>query len=214
MKKLKRILLFCVVLTSFNVAQTVDGGFNTNINGSIYEITLFANMQSDSGTAGVLTLEFTFNDTALNFASNPVDGIDYQLQGDFSNYTTKNITRPLPNRVRVNLLTTSTTTPPLVQLFTFPRDIVKLNFNIINYSLNSNLIWKTTSIAPLFLQNPYTIGNWLNSNILLPVENVLDLLPEKTVFYQNYPNPFNFRTLIKYYVANSGIIKLKLFFQF
>lgn len=169
MKKL--LLFFWVLLTSLTVAQTVNGGFDTNLNGSFYEVTLSTDMESGTGTAGVITLEFTFNDSALSFAATPVNGTDYTLFGDFGSYVTKNITRPQPNRVRVNLLTTGT--PPPVPLTTTPTIIIKISFNILNQDKGTNLIWTQTSVAPQFLFPNYTVGDWPNLNeIPLPVELV------------------------------------------
>jgi hypothetical protein len=169
MKKL--LLFFCIVLTSVSISQTVDGGFDTFINGSVYEVTLFTNMNSGVGTAGVLTLEFTFNNAALSFAATPVSGTDYTLFGDFGSFTTRNITRPNPDRVRVSLLTTGSPAP--VPLTTTPTNVVKLFFTITNAAGNSNLVWTQTSVAPAFLQSNYTVGTWPNSNESpLPVELV------------------------------------------
>ena len=170
MKKLF-LLLFCVIMSSMATSQTVDGGFITNVNGSVYEVTLSANMESGIGAAAVITLKFTFNNSILSFSANPVSGTDYSLFGDFANYTTKNITRPQPNTVSVNLITTGTPSP--VPLTTSSTNIVTLFFTIINSSVSSSLIWSTTEIAPVFLQDNYTTGNWPNlNNDPLPVELV------------------------------------------
>jgi len=169
MKRL--LLLMSIVLTSFALSQTVDGGFSTNINGSVYEVTLFTNMNSGTGTAGVMTLEFTFNNSDLSFVATPVSGTDFTLFGTFESYTTKNITRPQPNIVRVNLLTTGSPMP--VALTTTPTNIVTLFFTIENSAGYSDLVWTQTNVAPAFLQTNYEVGTWSNLNeIPLPVELV------------------------------------------
>jgi len=207
----KVLLVLCVILTSVTVTQTVDGGFSTKINGNIYEVPLFTNMQSNSGTAGMRTLQFTFNESALSFAPNPTSGNDYELYGGFTDYASKNITRPLPNNVRVNLLTTSNVTPPLIKLTTSQTIIVNLFFNILSQSQSSNLTWKTTSIAPVFLQNPYAIGNWLNTNTILRVENEEEVIPQNSELFQNYPNPFNPNTTIKFSLSKQTQLKINLY---
>ncbi len=75
-----------------NYCQTVDGNFNTNINYPDYVISIAINMQSGSGSAAVVTLEFTYNATDLSFPSEPVKGTDYFLNGGFDSYPTQNIT--------------------------------------------------------------------------------------------------------------------------
>jgi len=151
------------------MSQTVDGQFITVLNPPTYEVTIAANMQSGTGTAGVVSIEFTYNTTSLSFSSSPVKNTDFILQGDFDTYATQNITRPSANAVRISLFTLGTPAP--VPLSTTPTNIITLNFTILNQAGSSNLVWITTRIAPQFPAGNYTIGNWVNLNETpLPVE--------------------------------------------
>jgi len=163
---MKKVLLLLLLSLSIIHSQTVDGGFTTNINGSTFEVTLFTNMQSGSGTAGIVTLEFSYNNTDLTFPASPASGTDYVLLGDFATYQTKNITKPTSNSVRVALATFVAAT----SLTTSPKNVITLYFTINNTAATSNLAWITTEIVPSFIQPAYTVGNWPNSNGPLPVE--------------------------------------------
>jgi len=145
----------------------VDGNFNTNINYPDYVISIAINMQSGSGSAAVVTLEFTYNATDLSFPSEPVKGTDYFLNGGFDSYPTQNITRPSGNAIRISLFTFGTP----VSLSTTPTTIIELHLNILNAAGNSYLTWVTTEIVGVFGNPPYTPGNWPNRNDTpLPVE--------------------------------------------
>lgn len=167
MKK-KLLISLWLLIPVLLPAQIVDGAFVVNLSPPAFEITLVTKMQTGNGSAGVVELEFSFNTSGLSFPSSPVNGTDYILHGDFNSYTTKNITRPAANKVGVNLVTTGS--PPPVPLSTTPTNIITLYFTIIDQSYSSQLIWTKTNIAPAFLQPLYTIGNWPNSDIPLPVE--------------------------------------------
>lgn len=160
--------IFLLIFSNLAFAQTVDGGFTTSFNGSNYEVMIYAKMQSGTGTAGVVELEFSFNELGLSFPASPVENTDYVLQGDFASYITTNITKPASNKVGINLVTIGT--PPAVPLSTSNTNILKIIFTIDNTQLNSNLQWTITNIAPEFLQPIYTAGNWVGTNEPLPVE--------------------------------------------
>ncbi len=172
MKKLFIYFIFFILSSSTFYAQTantVDGQFITNVGPTTYSVTIAANMQSGSGTAGVVDLEFTYNTANLSFPSTPTTPADYILYGDFNTYITKNITKPSANAVRISLITTGSPSP--VPLSTSPTNIITLYFTILNQSGSSTLTWVTHNIAPAFLQPNYLIGNWPNINDdPLPVE--------------------------------------------
>ncbi len=174
MLKMKRSSIYFIlfILCSSNYfSQTVDGQFITNISPPTYSVTIAVNLQSGTGTAGVVSIEFTYNNTDLSFPATPVKNTDYVLYGNFDTWVTQNITRPSANAVRINLITTQFTSPPLVPLSTTPNNIIILYFTIVNQTGSSNLQWVTTNIAPQFLSGNYTIGNWPNVNDdPLPVE--------------------------------------------
>ena len=85
--------LLLILLTTKSYSQTVDGQFVTNFAGSIYQVTVQVNMQSGTGSAGIVAIDFTFNTLGLSFPASPVSGVDYIVQGDFASYLTKNISR-------------------------------------------------------------------------------------------------------------------------
>jgi len=168
---MKRVyfIVFYLIITSSLCAQIVDGEFKTIINVPTYEVTVAAKMKSGTGSAGVVSIEFSYNTAALSFPNTPDSGTDYFLQGDFASYTTKNITRSATNRIRISLITTGSPAP--VPLDTAYRDIIKLYLTITNTTDHSNLTWVQTSIASTFLAPNYTVGNWPNlDDTPLPVE--------------------------------------------
>ena len=121
-------MFILIALKSYSqTANTVDGQFSTNIVGSTYQVTIQANMQLGTGSAGIVAIDFTFNNLGLSIPDPPVIGVDYILQGDFASYPTHNITRPSSNKVSVNL---ASFTP--ASLSTTPTAIILLNFNIID----------------------------------------------------------------------------------
>jgi hypothetical protein len=105
-------------------------------------------MQSGTGSAGVVSIEFTFNTDALSIPTSLTEGTDYSLIGDFNSYNTKNITRPSANKVRVSLLTLGTPVP----LSTIPTSIITLNFTVTDPGARPDMVWTQTDIAPAFLQ--------------------------------------------------------------
>jgi hypothetical protein len=46
---------------------------------------------------------------------------------------------------------------------------------------------------------------------LIGVEQISSVIPDKFALYQNYPNPFNPSTTIKFDVAKTGLVKIKIF---
>ena len=48
-------------------------------------------------------------------------------------------------------------------------------------------------------------------NTITDIKNALEELPKEFSLLQNYPNPFNPKTLIKYQLPKSGIVKLKVY---
>lgn len=46
---------------------------------------------------------------------------------------------------------------------------------------------------------------------VIGIEQISSLIPEKFALYQNYPNPFNPSTTIKFDVAKTGLVKIKIF---
>lgn len=94
------------------------------------------------GSAGVVSLEFTYNTDDLSFPSTPpVKNTDFILYGEFDNYFPQNITRPSSNAVRIGLTTTGTPAP--VPLSTSPTNIITLYFTILDEQGSSNLNWQT-----------------------------------------------------------------------
>ena len=122
-------MFILIALKSYSqTANTVDGQFSTNIVGSTYQVTIQANMQLGTGSAGIVAIDFTFNNLGLSIPDPPVIGVDYILQGDFASYPTHNISILSSNKVSVNLVTFGTPAP----LSTTPTDIILLNFYLLN----------------------------------------------------------------------------------
>lgn len=160
------LALLLIFLSIKCFSQTVDGQFTTSFAGSTFQVTVQANMQSGSGSAGLVAIDFTFNTLGISFPASPVSGVDYIVQGDFASYPTKNILRQGSNKVSINLATFGTPAP----LSTTPTAIILINFTIINAAQASMLTWTKTEITPSFGQPLYTIGIWPNSTEPLPVE--------------------------------------------
>jgi len=179
----------------YKFSPTINGQFITNISQPTYSVTIAVDMQNGTGTAGEVSLEFTYNTDDLLFPSTPVKNTDYLLYGDFDTYSLQDVTRPSPNSIRISLETTGTPAP--VPLSTTPTNIITLYFTILDQQGTSNLVWVTTEIAPALLQQNYTIGNWPNVNDNpLPVEltsftaeangNKVDLSWETATEINNY----------------------------
>ncbi len=193
-------------------AQVIDGEFLTNINNDIYEVTVAVNLQSDSGYAGIVQIEFTYNSSALNFPNSPIKNSDYTLHDDFDLYPTQNITKPDSNSIRISLITLGT--PPSVPIDTAKTNIITYYFTITNPQGTSNLVWTQTEIAPAFLQPNYQVGNWTNLNE--PLSNVTGVshnqsVPETFNLCQNFPNPFNPETTIRFSLPQLAQIKINLY---
>ena len=131
------VMFIFIALQSYS--QTVDGQFSTNIVGSTYQVTIQANMQSGTGSAGIVAIDFTFNTSGLSIPDPLVGGVDYILQGNFASYPTQNILRLGSNKVSVNLA--SFTPAPLS---TTPTAIIIIKFyhnrwwTIINANLDED----------------------------------------------------------------------------
>lgn len=156
---------------------TVDGQFITDLIGTKFDVTIAANMRSGTGKAGVITLEFTFNNAALSIPGSPVINVDYELSGDFALYPTKNLTWPAANTLRISLGTAGSPAP--VTLTTTPLNIIKLHFTVTNPNAATSLTWTRTEVAPALGQSNYAVGNWPSlSSTPLPVQLVsFDALP-------------------------------------
>ncbi|HOJ06654.1 MAG: T9SS type A sorting domain-containing protein [Ignavibacteriota bacterium] len=170
MKRSFIFLMIIILYTPVYFCQTVDGQFITNISPPTYSVTIAVNLQSGTGTAGVVEVDFTFNTNALSIPITPVKDTDYILYGDFNTYSGHIFhSRPSANTVRIYILTMGSPLP--VPISTTPTNIVTFYFTITDTLGNSNLIWTKTNIAPSFLSLPYTKGNWYNLNEQsLPVE--------------------------------------------
>jgi hypothetical protein len=162
-------IIAATFLLSINVnSQTINGGFSTNLNGSVYEVTIYLNMATGTGTAGLVNLDFTFNNSAITFAGSPINGTDYIILNGFTSYPTKNITRPQSNKIVIGLATLGTPAP--INLNSTPLNIITLYFTIANAAMTSNLTWGTIEVIPSFGGTPYTVGTWNDLNQPLPVE--------------------------------------------
>lgn len=163
------LLVFTVLISGELFAQLVDGTFLTNVNYPTYEVTLAAKMQTGTGSAGIMELEFTYNSSVLDFPATPVSEVDYVVLGDFFNFPTKNFQRLSAGRIRVNIATFGT--PPSVPLSTEYTSIITIYFSVTDPLGQSQLTWETTDISPGFPNPFYTPGVWLNINDTpLPVE--------------------------------------------
>ncbi|MCZ7615898.1 MAG: T9SS type A sorting domain-containing protein [Ignavibacteriaceae bacterium] len=160
------ILILC---SSKFYSQTIDGQFITNVNPPTYAVTIAVNMQSGTGSAGILLIEFIYNTNDLSFSSSPIKGTDYILYGNFNTFPAQNILRPTENSVRIALSTFGNPAP--VPLSTTPTNIITMYFTIVNQQGSSNLTWTKTEVSPGFPNPNYTKGNWPNLNESpLPVE--------------------------------------------
>jgi len=207
-----RFLIISVLITPFITAQIINGSFITQINASVYAVTVNVSMQSETGTAGVLQIDFSFNSSSLSYPFTPQKDIDYVLYEDFDTYVTQNITRPSDNKLRISLLTLDSPSP--VTLDTTHTSIITFYFSINGNGGTSALEWIQTDIAPAFLQPIYEIGNWPNLDEQLPIWTSISMdkkMPGEYKLFQNYPNPFNPTTKIEFTIPEASSVIIKIF---
>ncbi|MEZ4695126.1 MAG: T9SS type A sorting domain-containing protein [Rhodothermales bacterium] len=175
MKHFASIILGMVLMIGQAHAQTADGQFTTNFDGSTLEVTL--DLQGNPvAKLAQTTLRFTFNSAGLAYAGSPVDGTDYAFQNYsgfigsslYNSFVTNN-----SGEVSVNIDLAGGTGEDLPSSWT---PVVTLYFDIIDHFETSNLQWTLTQVyeAPGGVNDAYTIGTFADLDIpldeSLPIE--------------------------------------------
>ena len=80
----------------------------------------------------------------------------------------------------------------------------------LTYHLNSTLGQQLTGITQA---SNYTVydGVWKPIQILTPIDNQNNIIPQKYELEQNYPNPFNPSTKIKYAIPRISQVEIKIY---
>lgn len=155
---MKKILLLLLFVCSISNAQTINAYFNEQISGGTLQVEVYFYLNSgESGTVGATDVDFTFNNSALDF-------IDGTKVGDFSD-AGGNIEQ---NGNTVTIAYIYFNNEPTIG--DTPEIVCQLDFSIVNDAQSSNLIWTKSEVSAEFGDTLYTVGNWQNSDEPLPVE--------------------------------------------
>ena len=161
--------------------------FATNVNGRIvvasvnnltFSVLLQINTVSGLDAMGGATMVIGFDTSAISFKINPIKNIDYVFHNFCSdNYNPATITRPMNNRIWVNidLPFVHTNNGTIVAGGSNWTDVVTINFDVENAQGFTSVYWLTNSIYwGIYDDDNFTIwnlGQFQNAlNIPLPVE--------------------------------------------
>ena len=216
------IMLF--FFTSSLTIATINGKFTVLDDDSLkFSVLLQINTNTSSAELGGATILFGFNTEAISFTNTPVKDVDYVFHNFCSgNYSPATITRPMNNRIWVNIDLPFSNSNNGTTVAVSPEwtDVVTIHFDIVDPNGTASLSWLTTS--PFW--GIYDADNstlWeagVFEDFPTDVEPISDL-PKSYELKQNYPNPFNPSTKIRYTIPSvtlSGVeetvsVQLKVF---
>ncbi len=91
--------------------------------------------------------------------------------------------------------------------------LLPLDSTIVDVRIHPNGILPGNYFAKykIYGNSPDTIFANINLSVLVGVNDEISFIPTKFSLKQNYPNPFNPKTKIKYEIAKSGFVNLKVF---
>ena len=197
------IISFCYA--SLVSPTTVNGRFTIlNATGSDFTVLLQINTNTGTNELGGTTIVFGFDTTAISFTSTPVKDVDYVFHNFCGgNYSAATITRPMNNRIWVNIDLPFTNSNNGTTIAVSPEwtDVVTIHFDIVDPNGTASLSWLTTSpfwgIYDADNSTLWEVGVF--EDFLTSIELILDF-PKSYDLSQNFPNPFNPSTRIKFAV--------------
>lgn len=146
-------LLVGIILSlyaSYISPTSINGRF-TIIEDNFPKFTVLLQISTDTGIddLGGATITFSFDTTALSFPNNPVKDVDY-IYHNFSggNYSSASITRPMKNRIWINLDLPfiNSNNGTTVAAYPYWTDVVTIKFNRINPNTPPGLSWLINSL--------------------------------------------------------------------
>ena len=199
------IIIFCYAF--FVSATTINGRFTIlNATGSDFTALLQINTSSGVEDLGGATIVIGFDTTAISFPFNPVKDMDYVFHNFCDgNYSPATVTRPMNNRIWVNIDLPFTNGNNGTPVAVSPEwtDVVTIHFEVVDPNGTASLDWLTTSpfwgIYDADNSTLWEAGEF--EDFPTSVEPITDL-PKDFTLEQNYPNPFNPSTKIRYTIPS------------
>ena len=201
------IIIFCYAF--FVSATTINGRFTIlNATGSDFTALLQINTNTGTNDLGGATIVFGFDTTAISFTSTPVKDVDYVFHNFCGvNYSPATVTRPMNNRIWVNIDLPFTNGNNGTPVAVSPEwtDVVTIHFEVVDPYGTASLDWLTTSpfwgIYDGDNSTLWEAGEFENFPTSVEPGSTL---PTNFELSQNYPNPFNPSTKIKYVIPAVG----------
>ena len=184
-------------------AATINGKFTVlDVDSSKFTVLLQINTDTGTNDLGGATIVFGFDTTFISFTENPVKNVDYIFHNFCGgNYSPATVTRPMKNRIWVNIDLPFTNSNNGTPVAVSPEwtDVVTIHFDIVDPNNTASLSWLTTS--PFWgiydADNSTLWETGIFEDFLTSIEPTPDL-PKSYELAQNYPNPFNPSTKIRY----------------